>query len=276
MIAFGSATSDAPSGVDAAKDAASRARLALRGVLPALAVVSVSAAYDDLDEIPRVLAAQLGNDVPIVGGTAAGAVIGTGKVASRGVSVVLVGGAGIAVATVSTAIASRDLVELVPAAQELAHSAEAAARAGVGAIDGAVDHHRVSRTQAARNLEAARYQASGGGGRAEHLARRAARGRRARPGSRQERLRSRIRPHQQRARAGPRGARRSRPTLGPCRRTWLRCTRPSSASPTATPTLRCSPAASSSHICFRSRNSRAKRRVCVPAWPSWSSRRWAR
>jgi hypothetical protein len=132
MIAFGSATSDAPSGVDAAKDAASRARLALRGVLPALAIVSVSAAYDDLDEIPRVLAAQLGNDVPIVGGTAAGAVIGTGKVASRGVSVVLVGGAGIAVATVSTAIASRDLVELVPAAQELAHSAEAAARAGYG------------------------------------------------------------------------------------------------------------------------------------------------
>ena len=132
MIAFGSASSDASTGVDAAKDAASRARSALKGTLPALAIVSVSASYEDLDEIPRVLAAQLGGDVPIVGGTAAGAVLGTGKVFARGVSVVLVGGSAIAVATASAPIASRDLVELVPAAQQVAQAAEAAARAGFG------------------------------------------------------------------------------------------------------------------------------------------------
>jgi hypothetical protein len=132
MIAFGSASSDAGVGVDAAKDAAARARLALRGAAPALAVVSVSAAYEDLDQISRVLAAQLGDDVPVIGGTAAGAVIGPGKVSSRGVSVVLVGGDGIRVATATAPLASGDLVEVVPAARQLAEAAEGAARDGFG------------------------------------------------------------------------------------------------------------------------------------------------
>lgn len=132
MIAFGSASSDAGIGVDAAKDAAARARLALRGVAPALAIVSVSAAYEDLDQVSRVLAAQLGDDVPVIGGTAAGAVIGPGKVSARGVSVVLVGGDGIRVVTATAALASRDLVEVVPAARQLAEAAEGAARDGYG------------------------------------------------------------------------------------------------------------------------------------------------
>jgi len=132
MIAFGSASSDAETGVEAAKDAAARARLALRGTAPALAIVAVSASYDDLDQISRVLAAQLGDDVPIIGGTAAGAVIGPGKVSSRGVSVVLVGGDGIRVAMATAPLASRDLVEVVPAAKQLALAADGAARDGFG------------------------------------------------------------------------------------------------------------------------------------------------
>lgn len=131
MIEFGSASSEAPCGVDAAREAASKARKALHGVPPALAIVSVWSGYSDLDDIPKALAQELG-DVPIVGGTAAGAVIGSGTVFSQGVNVVLLGGDSIAVATASVPVASRDLVELVPVAAQIGRAAEDAARAGFG------------------------------------------------------------------------------------------------------------------------------------------------
>jgi hypothetical protein len=118
MVEFASASSEAALGVDAAREAASKARHALHGTTAALAIVSVSSGYEDLDAIPGALARELG-DVPIVGGTAAGAVIGSGTVIARGLNVVLIGGDDLAVATGSARIESRELVELMPVAKKI-------------------------------------------------------------------------------------------------------------------------------------------------------------
>ena len=129
MVDFASASSEAALGVDAAREAASKARDALHGTPAALAIVSVWSGYEDLDAIPDALARVLG-DVPIVGGTAAGAVIGSGTVMTRGLNVVLIGGDDIAVATGSARIESRELVELMPVAKKIGLAADEAARVG--------------------------------------------------------------------------------------------------------------------------------------------------
>ncbi|HVH44099.1 MAG TPA: hypothetical protein VM925_17230, partial [Labilithrix sp.] len=54
--------------------------------------------YEDAEAVPRAVHDVLG-DVPLVGGSAGARVLGTHGVASRGVSIVLLGGDGIEVAT---------------------------------------------------------------------------------------------------------------------------------------------------------------------------------
>jgi hypothetical protein len=85
--------------------------------------------YPDRDAlVPAVR--EIAGDVPIVGGTSAACVIGPEACARYGVSVVLVGGDDLEIATRAAPIASPDVVEAVPAAEALARDADAAARRG--------------------------------------------------------------------------------------------------------------------------------------------------
>lgn len=129
MVGFGSGASDAARAADATRHAFEEARRRLGDAVPRLAVAFFSVGYPDVAEAPRVLREHLGPDIPIVGGTAGGAVFGDGLLASRGVSVVLLGG-DIDVIVRSAAASSSELLDVVPAADEVTAHAVAAAKRG--------------------------------------------------------------------------------------------------------------------------------------------------
>ncbi|MBX3225673.1 MAG: FIST C-terminal domain-containing protein [Labilithrix sp.] len=86
--------------------------------------------YDDTDVAARAVRDVVG-DIPIVGGTSGACVIGASSIASRGVSVVLLGGEDIEVATRAAALESPELMDVVPAARGVAEAADEAAKRGL-------------------------------------------------------------------------------------------------------------------------------------------------
>ena len=129
-IAFGSAVADAPR-AEAAAEAATRDALAKLGAAkPAIAIVFASAAYEDLDSVPGAVARLLG-DTPVLGGTSGGCLIGPCGILARGVSVVLLGGAGLEAACFSGRARTPELHEAVPVAAKLAAAADDAAKRGL-------------------------------------------------------------------------------------------------------------------------------------------------
>jgi hypothetical protein len=129
LIAFGSAVAGSPRAATAAEAAAQEALAQLAGARPALAIAFASVGYEDLAEVPATLARVLG-DVPIIGGTAGGCVIGPHGILRRGVSVVLLGGEGIEAVCVNGRARSAELHEAVPVAAKLAAIADEAAKRG--------------------------------------------------------------------------------------------------------------------------------------------------
>jgi hypothetical protein len=130
MIRFAAAVSTAHDSVEAAREAAGRARASMGSAMPRLAVVFASPAYDGLDGLPRVLEAELGS-VPLVGGTSGGAVFDVHGVAPRGVLVALLGGDGVRAATFSAPSGSPELIDVVPAGASLLAEADRAAHEGL-------------------------------------------------------------------------------------------------------------------------------------------------
>ncbi len=129
MIAFGSSVDSSPRATTAAENAARDALAKLGGEAPAIAIVFASAGYEDLHLVPRAITAVVG-DIPILGGTSGGCLIGPDGIVPRGVSVVLLGGEGLEVMCVSAAARSAELVEAVPVAAKLAAAADEAAKRG--------------------------------------------------------------------------------------------------------------------------------------------------
>lgn len=130
MLLFGSGMSAAVSAADAAKEAVREARERFRGTTPKLAIVFASVSYADVDQVPAVVRAELG-DVPIVGGTSGACVFGPNRIATCGVSIVLLGGDDVEVVTRTAACASPTCLEAVPAAEEIAREADAASGRGL-------------------------------------------------------------------------------------------------------------------------------------------------
>jgi hypothetical protein len=145
MFIFGSGMSAAPTAYQAAHEAASRARDAFtllhrgssapgagksRPSRPKLAIVFASLGYDDAAAAPHAVRELIG-DVPIVGGSAGGCVIGSDTVTARGVSVILLGGDDLEVSCESAGLSSPELVDVVPAASRIARAADDAARRGL-------------------------------------------------------------------------------------------------------------------------------------------------
>ncbi|MBX3189299.1 MAG: FIST C-terminal domain-containing protein [Labilithrix sp.] len=123
--------SAAASAVEAAREAAATAKAALAGADPKLAIVFVSVSYDDADAAARAVRGVVG-DVQIIGGTSGACVVGSGRTASKGVSVVLLGGDDVEVESRTAPIGSPSLVETVPAAERIAAAADLAAKRGLG------------------------------------------------------------------------------------------------------------------------------------------------
>ncbi len=166
MIAFGSAVAGGPHGATAAETAARDASAQLGGARAAIAIVFASASYEDLDGVPRAIARVLG-DVPIIGGTAGGCLIGPSGTLPRGVSVVLLGGEGIEALCLGGRARSDELHEVVPVAARLAAAADVAASRGLVELtclafapDVAVDGGAL--TSAVRKGAGARAQLAGG------------------------------------------------------------------------------------------------------------------
>lgn len=120
---------DAGSAAAAAASAAREALEAFGNTKPKLGLVFASVSYFDADSAARAVKAVVG-DIPIVGGTSGAAVLGPSSVASRGVSVVLLGGDDLEVATAAAELDSSELVQVVPAAREVAKAADDAAKRG--------------------------------------------------------------------------------------------------------------------------------------------------
>jgi hypothetical protein len=129
MITFGSGMSAAATATLAAREAATQALTTLGGQTPKLAIVFASVSYPDVDEVGRTVRAVIG-DAQIIGGTSGACVFAT-DVAPRGVSVVLLGGAGIEVESHTAPIGPPTFVEAVPAAENVARSASRAALRGL-------------------------------------------------------------------------------------------------------------------------------------------------
>jgi hypothetical protein len=94
-----------------------------------LAFVFASASYDDVDSVPGALARLVG-EMPVVGGSAAGAMFEGGVVVKRGILVVLLGGDDVRVAVGAAPIASPTLIDVVPAVARIREEANAAASEG--------------------------------------------------------------------------------------------------------------------------------------------------
>jgi len=129
MITFGSGVSAASTAAQAAREAALQAREASGDARPKLAVVFTSMSYDDASGAARVVRETLG-DVTVVGGGSGACVFGANAIEARGVSVVLLGGDDLEVESRTARLSSNTLVETVPAAEEIARAADAAARRG--------------------------------------------------------------------------------------------------------------------------------------------------
>jgi hypothetical protein len=127
MVVFGSGTSSAGCGARATEEALERAAISSTAKL---AIVFASATYEDLEHVPRIVRAAVGADVPIVGGTAGGAVVGHDGIERRGVSVVLIGGDDIEARAETARLESQDLLDVVPAARRIACAADVAASSG--------------------------------------------------------------------------------------------------------------------------------------------------
>lgn len=131
MFAFGSGMSAGASAADAAKAAVRDARKTFTdGAAPKLAIVFASVSYEDVDDVASVVRDELG-DVPIVGGSSGGCVLGSDGVSPRGVSVVLLGGDDIEIAWRSSRCDSATCLEAVAATEEIARAADEAATRGL-------------------------------------------------------------------------------------------------------------------------------------------------
>lgn len=122
-------------GVSAAASAELAVREALKSARelvpsPKLALVFLSASYEDVDIGARATRTFIGEDVPVLGGTAGGAVHARGKLEKRGASVILLGGDDLDVAYTTAPSKTASLVEAVPAAEALADAAARAAQRG--------------------------------------------------------------------------------------------------------------------------------------------------
>ena len=129
MLIFGSGMSEGPSAYAAAREAAARALETFAGATPKLGIVFGSLTYPDVESVPRAIRDVVG-EIPLLGGTSGACVIGPRGIAARGVSVVLVGGDDIEVETRVACLDGPDLINVVPAAQEIAHAADDAAKRG--------------------------------------------------------------------------------------------------------------------------------------------------
>jgi hypothetical protein len=131
MLLFGSGMGSGASATVAAGEAATTAKRALGDGTPKLAIVFASISYDDAGDVPRAVREALGSDVPVVGGSAGGCLIGPNAIVGRGVTVVLLGGDGVRIATRTAALNGGDLVvDVVPRAREIARAADEAALEG--------------------------------------------------------------------------------------------------------------------------------------------------
>jgi len=131
MIAFGSGMSAAATATLAAREAATQALETLQGQTPKLAIVFASVSYPDVELAARTVRSVVG-DAQIVGGSSGACVFGSDTTASRGVSVVLVGGDGLEVESRTAQLGSPSLMETVPAAEKVAQAADRAALRGFG------------------------------------------------------------------------------------------------------------------------------------------------
>ncbi len=131
MIAFGSAMSAASTAAAAAREAATEALIGLGGETPKLAIVFASASYPDVEDAARTVRSVIG-DAQIVGGTAGACVFGSDRVASLGVSVVLLGGDGLEVLGRVAELGSPTFLETIPVAERIASAADGAAARGFG------------------------------------------------------------------------------------------------------------------------------------------------
>jgi hypothetical protein len=130
MLIFGSGMSGGSSAYQAAQEATAAARRAFGDTTPKLAIVFTSVTYADVERVPEAIR-EVAGDVAIVGGSSGGCVLGPESVAARGVSVVLLGGDDLEVATRAARVGGPELVDVVPAAQELAREADEAAKNGL-------------------------------------------------------------------------------------------------------------------------------------------------
>ena len=130
MITFGSGMSAAATATVAAREAATQALRTLRGETPRLAIVFASAGYPDVEQAARTVRAVVG-DAQIIGGTSGACVFGGEHVSPRGVSVVLLGGAGIEVESHTAPLDPPTFFQAVPAAEKVAKAAGRAAVAGL-------------------------------------------------------------------------------------------------------------------------------------------------
>ena len=130
MFLFGSGMSTAATASAAAAEASREALERFGSRRPKLGIVFASVSYEDAGEAARAVRAVAG-EVPIIGGTSGAAVLGPTSVASRGVSVVFLGGDDIEVATAAAELDGAELVQVVPAAREIAAAADDAAKRGL-------------------------------------------------------------------------------------------------------------------------------------------------
>lgn len=128
MPSFGSGTATGISAEVAARAALARAKQS-SSARPKLAIVFVSVSYDDAHRAAEIVQADIGADVPLIGGTSGGSLIGDDGVTTRGVSVILIGG-NVEVASASAPIDSPLLFGVVPVAERVARAADDAARRG--------------------------------------------------------------------------------------------------------------------------------------------------
>lgn len=129
MFLFGSGMSAGASARAAAEEAAREALRPFGDKRPKLGLLFASVSYPDADEAAQAVRSVVG-DVPIVGGTSGAAVLGPTSVASRGVSVVLLGGNDLEVCTSAAELGGPEMVAVVPAARQIAAAADEAAKRG--------------------------------------------------------------------------------------------------------------------------------------------------
>ena len=106
------------------------ARFSASSEPPKLAIVFASVAYEDCDRTAAAVREVVG-EVPILGGTSGGYVLGPETEARRGVSVVLLGGDDIEIACRTARLDAPEMVDVVPAATEIAGLADEAAKRGL-------------------------------------------------------------------------------------------------------------------------------------------------